>query len=241
MALRAADLLTCDAAHMQRAMMEMGVEEKKIARINFATDLQLFKPGPTSAALKERLGIAGSPVVISTRDLRKIYNVETLIEAVPLVLRRHGGTKFVILGSGPEGPRLKALAEALGVAQSVRFAGRVPPDDLPEYLRMADIYVSTSRSDAGLASSTAEAMACELPVIITDFGDNRDWVTDGENGFVISIADVAGLAERINVLLEDERMRRLFGGRNRRIIAERSYYGTEMKKMEALFQQMIKA
>ena len=239
LALRAADLITCDAEHMRQAILEMDVGKKPIERINFGTDLELFKRGPTSGVLKERLGIAGTPVVISTRDLRKIYNIEMLIEAVPLVVKRHAETKFVIAGSGPEERRLKTLVEALGVDKSVRFVGRVLPGDLPEYFRIADIYVSTSRSDAGLAASTAEAMACELPVIITDFGDNREWVREGENGFVVPTDDAAGLAERVSVLLDDERMRRTFGQRSRRIIEERNNFAVEMKKMERLYEQVV--
>jgi len=240
MALREPDLITCDAEHMRRTMMEMGVDGRKIERIMFATDLELFKPGPQDAALRERLGVAASPVVVSTRNLRKIYNVELLVNAVPLVLERHRDTKFMIVGSGPEAGRLKALADTLGVAKCMRFVGSIQPDVLPEYLRLATVYVSTARSDAGLASSTGEAMACELPVIVTDVKDNREWVREGENGFVVGADDPAGLAEKIGVLLEDDKLRRTFGERSRRLIADRYNFKTEMKRMEGLYQRVLR-
>jgi glycosyltransferase involved in cell wall biosynthesis len=241
MALAAADLITCDAEHLRRAMMAMGIDAAKIARINFGSDLDLFKRQVADPVLREKLGIRGGPVVISMRNLYKIYNVELLLKAVPFILDRHKDTQFVIIGSGPEAQRLKDLAEAMGVAQSVRFVGRVAGEELPAYLSMADIYVSTALSDGGLAASTAEAMACELPVVVTDSGENRDWVTDGENGFVVSTDDATGLAKRISMLLEDEPMRKIFGERNRQIIAERNSFETEMQKMEELYRQMLKA
>jgi glycosyltransferase involved in cell wall biosynthesis len=241
MAVRAPDLITVDADHMRRAIAEMGVSEAKIERINFGTDVGHFRPGLASAILKEKLGIAGSPVVISTRDFRKICNLELLINAVPVVLNKHPDAKFVIIGGGPERESLKELTDRLGVAKSVRFAGRVLPGDLPEYLRTADVYVSTARSDAGLAASTAEAMACELPVIVTDVRDNREWVKDGENGFVVGADDPAGLAEKIGLLFDDEGTRRTFGERSRWIIAERNNFETEMKKMEQLYQRIAGA
>lgn len=239
MAVRTPDLITVDAEHMRRALAEMGVRGERIERINFGTDIEHFRPGPASVALREKLGVAGSPVVISTRDFRKISNVELLINAVPLVLRRHPDAKFVIIGGGPEEVGLKELADGLGVAKSVRFVGRVSPGVLPEYLRVAEVYVSTARSDAGLAASTAEAMACELPVIVTDVRDNREWVTESENGFVVGADDPAGLAEKIGMLFEDGDARRVFGERSRQIIAERNNFGAEMRKMERLYQRVV--
>jgi glycosyltransferase involved in cell wall biosynthesis len=95
--------------------------------------------------------------------------------------------KFLLIEKGSQEEMLKGLAQSLGISDSVKFVGWVTPDELPHYLSSADIYVSTSLSDAGLASSTAEAMACGLPVIITDFGDNRSWIKDEENGFLIPL------------------------------------------------------
>ncbi len=95
-----------------------------------------------------------------------------------------------------------------------------------------DVYVSTSLSDAGLAASTAEAMACGLPVVITDFGDNRKWIEDGESGFIVPLKDPKALAEKIIYLLKNKDIRREFGMRNRKIIEEKNNYYREMEKME---------
>jgi glycosyltransferase involved in cell wall biosynthesis len=61
----------------------------------------------------------------------------------------------------------------LNVDDFVQFLGRIPHEAMPDLLTQADIYVSTSLSDAGISASTAEAMACGLPVIVTDTGENR--------------------------------------------------------------------
>jgi glycosyltransferase involved in cell wall biosynthesis len=102
-----------------------------------------------------------------------------------------------------------------------------------------DVYVSTSLSDAGIAASTAEAMACGLPVIVTDVADNRDWVEDGDNGFVIPVKSPKLLAEKIIYLLKNENIRKKFGKSGRKIIEERNNYYKEMEKMENIYEKLM--
>lgn len=126
------------------------------------------------------------------------------------------------------------------VSDNTIFTGRISDDDFPYYVASADVYVSTSLSDAGLASSTGEAMACGLPVIVTEDPDNRDWIADGINGFVIPVKNPEILAKRIVELIKNERMRKEFGKINSEIITERNDYDTEMSKMELEYQKLIK-
>lgn len=147
--------------------------------------------------------------------------------------------KFIIAGDGEQRDYLENLAMSLGVSDSIKFTGRIPNDELPRYIASSEIYVSTSLSDAGLAASTAEAMACELPVVITDFGNNRDWVKDGEGGFIIPTKNPAILAEQIVYLLQNQDVRKRFGKINRGVIEERNNYEKEMKLMEDIYFQLI--
>jgi len=238
--LKKADLITCDAEHMREAIRSLGATPKKISIVHFGVDTRKFSPKRRSEKLRKKLGIRDSPTVISLRNLDPIYDVESLINSVPLVLKSVPEAKFVIAYiRGSQEKKLKDLAMSLGVSDSVIFMGFIPNDELPQYLVSIDVYVSTSLSDAGLAASTAEAMACGLPVIITDFGDNRKWVEDGVNGFVVPVKDPVSLAEKIVYLLKNEDIRRKFGEINRKIIEERNDYYKEMEKMESIYKELI--
>jgi len=239
-ALRKADLITCDAEHMREAMRRLGVPPEKISLICFGVDTKKFSPGQRSKELRVKLGLNESPAVISLRNLEPIYDVETLIESAPLVIKEIPETKFVVAGKGSEETRLKELAKSLGVKDSVNFVGFIRNEELPEYLTTMDVYVSTSLSDAGIAASTAEAMACGLPVIITDVMDNRKWVKDGTNGFLIAAKNPKSLAEKIIYLLQNEDIRRRFGQLNRKIIEERNNYYKEMEKMENIYEKLFR-
>jgi glycosyltransferase involved in cell wall biosynthesis len=238
--LKKADVITCDAKHMKEAMKKLGVPAEKIQLIYFGVDTHKFGPSHKSETLKAKLEIYDSPTVISLRSLEPVYDVETLIKSAPLVLGEIPETKFVIAGTGSEEKKLRELAKSLGVEDNVKFIGFVRNDDLPQYLNSVDVYVSTSLSDAGIAASTAEAMACGLPVVITDVADNRKWVEDGVNGFLVPIKDPKALAEKIIYLLRNEDVRKRFGKINREIIEERNNYYKEMEKMEDIYKELIR-
>jgi len=239
-ALKKADVITCDAEHMKEAMKGFGVPAEKIEIIFFGIDTRRFKPEERSQELRTRLKIDDSPAIISLRNLEPLYDVESLIKAIPSVLKEIPHAKFLIAGRGSEEEGLRKLAASLGVFESVRFIGFVPNDELPKYLNAVDVCVSTSLSDAGIAASTAEAMACGLAVVVTDVADNRSWVKDGENGFVVPVKDPRLLAERIIYLLKNDDIRRQFGEANRRTIEERNDYYREMAKMEQIYQELLK-
>jgi len=237
--LKRADLITCDAEHIKGPLIELGANPGKIKIICFGVDVRKFKPGVIYENLRKELGIANSPAVITCRRLDPNCDIASLIKAVPLVLAEIPAAKFVIIGRGSEEEKLKELAGSFNIAESVRFIGWVPHDELPRYLTAADVYVSTALSDAGIAASTAEAMACGLPVIITDFGDNRKWVEDGVNGFLIPLRAPEVLAARIIHLLKHEDDRKKFGQVNRQVIEERNNWAKEMEKMGVLYAELV--
>lgn len=239
-ALNKANLITCDAKHMQTAMVKMGQNEKKIKIIYFGIDVLKFCPGNKNKQIAEKLKVLDCPTVISLRSLEPIYDIETLIKAVPLVLKEIPKAKFIIAGRGSEEANLKKLAENIKVLENIRFVSWIPQNELPEYLRVADIYVSTSLSDAGLASSTAEAMACGICPIITDFGDNKEWVKDRENGLLFPLKSSDVLAEKIIYLFKNPQEMLKLGHNARAVIEEKDNYYKEMDKMEKLYESFKK-
>ena len=143
-------------------------------------DTNKFNPSCKNDILRDKLNIFGLPVVISTRNLKHIYNVESLIHAIPLVLDECPNAKLIIIGDGDQKQYLIKLAKSLNVFNATFFLGYVSHDDLPKYLASSDAYVSTSLSDGGIALSTQEAMSCGLTPVVTDVGDNHYWIKMGK-------------------------------------------------------------
>lgn len=238
-ALRKADLITCAGENLLERVVELGANLEKIKVIYFGVDTQKFRPLPANRSLrKKELGLFDPPTIISIRALKPIYDIETLIKAIPSVLEKVPEAKFIIAGDGDQRDYLKNLATSLGVSRSIKFVGWIAHDDLPKYLASSDVYVSTSLSD-GMSNSTLEAMACELAVAVTDSGEHRNWIKDGVNGFVVPMRSPEVLASKIIYLLEHEDDRVRFGKANRPIVEQKACYKTEGEKLEKLYEELI--
>ena len=223
---------------MINAMRRLSVDEKKIELVLFGIDVERFSPGPADEEIKDRWGARGRSVVISLRSLEPVYDIPTLLGAVQPVVEEFPEALFVICGAGSAANALKGQAQHLGVERNVLFTGRYANPELPRMLRSAEVYVSTSLSDAGIAASTAEAMACGVPVIVSNTGENENWITDGENGLLFAARDSAALANGLRRLLRDAELRKRMGAAGRRSISDRNSYSREMEKMDEHYRQL---
>lgn len=238
-ALKRAELITCSGENLKEEMIRLGADHDKIRIIQHGVDTQKFNP-QRGRKFRNRLGLQGVPVVISTRKLRPIYNVEMLIRAVPLVLEHEPQAIFIIASDGEQKKYLEGLATSLEVSENIRFTGWLPLEELPNYLASADVYISTSLSD-GASISLQEAMACEVPPVVTEIPANLAWIKDGENGFLVPIDDIQTMADRIVYLIRNREIAEKFGKHSRIIIKERAEYEKEMGKVEKLYERLVRS
>lgn len=237
--LRRSDLITSGGENSKDAMISLGAKPEKIHKISHGVDTKMFAPVICKDKLRNELKITNFPTVICTRRMGQIHDVETLIRSIPQVLKVNADVKFLLIGDGSERDSLEKLTISLNVQQSVSFLGEIPQEMLSKYLAAADIYVSTSLSDSGIAVSTLEAMSCGIAPIITDVADNSKWIIDGINGFIIPPKDPNKLAEKIINLLGDEEKTYEFGKKSRSIVLENADYYMEMEKMDRLYKNEV--
>jgi glycosyltransferase involved in cell wall biosynthesis len=120
-----------------------------------------------------------SKTVISTRSLEPVYDIETLIKAVPLVLQEEPDASFIIIGCGSQKEYLQNLANKLGVTKRIIFTGMLDNSEIPSYMEKAKVYVSTSLAD-GTSVSLLEALAAGLVPVVSDIDANKVFIH--ENG-----------------------------------------------------------
>ena len=238
-ALRVADLITCDGENTFSAIRNLGIPDEKIHLITHGVDTKKFTSQCRDSKLFEMIFGNTWPVVICIRGFNPIYDAETLIRAIPLVVKEEPQINFLISGKGYDEDRMKSLAQQLGVTTSVNFCGWIPHDQLPPYLASADVYVSVSLSDGGVAISTFEAMASGLAVVVTDTGDNPLWIKEKENGFVIPVRNPEQLADKIVYLVRHPKTREHFGAANRAIVETKQDYYKEMEKVHIVYKDLI--
>ena len=233
-------LITCDAYHLQDVLLTMGVPKCKIHMINFGIDSKRFSKKPKNQKVKDEIGFSNKLTIVSSRGFENVYDVQTLIKSMPSVLNIVPDARLVLVGRGTIKKQLEALVIALNLEKKVSFVGLIQNDDLPNLLSNMDIYVSTSLSDAGISASTAEAMTCEIPVVISDSGENDKWISDEENGFLFPVRDSGKLSLILIKLLKNEKLRVEIGKKGRQVIVERNDYHNEMNKVDVIYQNLIK-
>jgi glycosyltransferase involved in cell wall biosynthesis len=237
-ALQQADVVMCSSALLERELVRLGTAPDKIHVVSNGVDTGLFSPRRRDEGLRKRLGLGEAPTIISIRNLRPLYDVETFIRAMPIVLAKFPEARFIIGGEGEQRRYLENLARSLRVEKHVIFTGWIPHEEVPKYLASSDIYVSTALSDT-LQVSLLEARACGLAPVVTDLPALRDVVQDGADGFLIPVKGPDELAERIIRLLRDDGLRRHFGELGRKLVMEAAEYKKEMEKAVQLYQETV--
>ena len=161
-------------------------------------------------------------VIISVSRLVWKNGIDLLIQAVGVLNNRYTGRtyKLILAGDGEEMKKLKNLANELGLSNNVIFAGSIRPEDLPKYLKIADVFVRPSRSE-GLGSAFLESMAAGVPVIGTKIGGIPDFLEDRKTGLFCD-PNPESIAAKINVLIENESLRHEII-KNSRALVEQKY------------------
>jgi phosphatidyl-myo-inositol dimannoside synthase len=181
----------------------------RMTRLAPGVDTDAFRPGAGGAAVRERLGLAGRPVVVCVSRLVPRKGQDTLIRAWQQVRAAVPDAALLLVGGGPYAGRLRQLAGRLGVAGSVIFTGAVPWPELPSYYDAGDVFAMPCRTRRhgldveGLGIVYLEASATGLPVVGGDSGNAPDAIRDGETGYVVAGRSPAGVADRLVYLLTD--------------------------------------
>lgn len=237
--LKRANMITCDCALVKNRIVELtGYPAEKIVIFPWGVDLGIFRPDPKPSAIRRQLGWQDNPVLIMTRNFRPVYGIEFFIEALPEVLRAHPETRIILVGSGPLEDDYRRHLDTLGLSEEIYFAGRVDEPTMAAYLNAADIYVTTSLSD-GTSASMLEAMACGLPVAVSDAPAYYEWVQDGVNGFVVPRRDVEQIAACLIRLIGDRDLRKDMGARNLEIARERADWERNFDILEGIYVRLI--
>ena len=187
-------------------------------------------------ALRAERGWQGETVLVSVGRLAPEKNWDTLLRAFAIVHREHPGLRLVLIGDGTARQSLETLASELGLADRITFTGTLPFDEVPRYLKAADLFAFASVTETqGLV--TIEAMAAGLPVVAVDGPGTHDIVEHGKQGFLVE-NDPDALANGLKKLLSDSQLVKRF--RNNALKKAKSFDVNQLgEKMISVYEQAI--
>ena len=203
-------------------------------------DLSLFNPERKKKNILNKLGWSKQKIIIMTRSFERIYGIQYFLMALPKIIKNEALARVLMIGSGPEEDVIKGIVDALDLNHYVHFTGFIPNDELAYYLNSAEIYVSTSITD-GSSLSLLEAMACRLPVVVSDVPANCEWVKDGENGYIVPCKKVNPISDRVKTLLNDKLTSDRMGKLNLIIARERADWRKNYLLLERIYQGINEA
>lgn len=164
------------------------------------------------ATMREALALGDRPTAGIIARIAPVKNHELLLHAWKRVVEGIPDAILLVVGNGSQEPRVRSLAEELGLGGAVRFLGfRL---DIPEILQALDLFVLSSSSE-GLSLTLLEAEAAGLPIVATRVGGNPEVVADGRSGILVPSGEPEPLAGALARLLQDPALRARMGAEGR--------------------------
>jgi N-acetyl-alpha-D-glucosaminyl L-malate synthase BshA len=160
-------------------------------------NLQEYRPGDPDC--RSRLAPTGHRLITHVSNFREVKRVKDVIRVFARIQRATPAT-LIMIGDGPERVDAESEARELGVAEHVRFLGRI--DSVASLLQGSDLFILPSQTESfGLAA--LEAMACGSPVVASRAGGLPEVIDDGVNGILEPVGSVEAMGRRAVELLRD--------------------------------------
>jgi len=194
------DGVTSVSNHLKKQTEDTFDLTKEIEVIYNFIDLDRFQRGKKDH-FRKAIAPDGEKIIIHTSNFRKVKNVDHVILAFKEIYKDLK-CKLLLIGDGPERPKMEELCRQIGLCHEIRFLGK--QDAVEEILSIGDLFILPSENESfGLAA--LEAMACEIPVVSSNVGGLPELNIHGETGYLVEPGDIDGIAKYALDLLSDEK------------------------------------
>jgi len=229
--------ITVDSEYVRsRGLAFKVASPDKIRVIPMGIDTERFDPGKHRSgrqAVRAELGVRPDATVIGTvARFVPDKGLDTLLQAVGLLVKRFPEVQCLLVGDGPLRDELRNLSRTLGLDRHVVFVGY--RTDIPQLLSAMDLYMLPTRRE-GFGVAFAEAMSMEVPVIASRIRPLDEIIMDGRTGVLADVGDPNAFARAAEPLLADAELRRRMGQAGRRHVIERFEQALMCAAYERLF------
>jgi len=217
----------------------MGVPEEKIAIIPNGIDLSEYAELPPKRAFKKKFNIPeDKKIILYLGRIHKTKGIDLLVKAYARLKNEMNFKNAVLVIAGPDDGYLndvKALANSLGVYNSVIFTGFISSEDKLKALVDAEVFVTPSFY--GFPMTFLEACAVGTPLVTTSLGDTLEWI-DGNVGYVAQPTP-SDLAEAIYRIISDDELRRRFSKNCIEIVKSEFSIEKVVGKLEKVYEEVV--
>jgi glycosyltransferase involved in cell wall biosynthesis len=235
---RGADRLVfvCDA--QRRYWNARRLSSRRDEVIYNGVDLEHWQPRPAAerAMLRRVLALEDGEFVVGVcAVLRPEKNHVQLVEAIARLRARGIPARALLVGDGPERPRIEARARALGLAAAVQITGY--QQDVRPLIGACDAMALCSTAVETFSLAALEAMALARPVVHAALGGAADMIASGRDGWLFPVGDTAALAGRL-AALADPAARERMGAAARATVEARFSERAMVDRYESTFLEL---
>ena len=225
--------IVCVSEDLLQACVASGVPPAKCQLILNAIDTTVYAPSTDCDSSRERLGIPADRYLIGSvgrLSVEKGYSF--LIDAVDRLLKEGYNISLLIIGEGNIRGDLEAQIERLGLQDRIHLAGY--QSNTIELYRAMDLFVLASLRE-GMPNALLEAMAMEVPVVVTKVGGIPQVICDRENGLLVEPGDAQVLADAIREMVVHRDLSSTMARRARKTVEENYSFDRRMDKMVQVY------
>jgi len=202
---RSCDLVIAPSKGIQRVLAGYGIVDRVVILPN-GVDIQPYMDCDQPMD-RDQYGYEENDIVLAyVGRIGPEKNLPFLLRAYAGVVQAVEQVKLLIVGDGPERENLEDRVNHMGLKKYITFTGRVPYEQVPAFLAMADIFVSASASEVH-PLSVIEALASGLSVLGIDSPGVGDIIEDGINGQLVSQGDISAYTAKLTRLIVDRELR----------------------------------
>jgi len=214
-----------------RELVAVGVPAEKIVELTNGVETDSILP-------KSDYSLHQPVRLVFVGRLHQQKGLDVFLTAFAELVRQHPHLhlRLQLLGDGPLRLSLLRLAADLGIASLIDFVGQT--DRVMDYLQQADLFVLPSRAE-GISNALLEAMACGLPVVVSDIPGNVDVIEHGRNGLLFTVDDHGSLASAVNLLLTQRDLRGRLGRAARQTVENRFSLSFIADRLIALYRDLM--
>lgn len=242
---RRADWVTADSRAQVQALCTMGARADRASVVNWGVEMVRFDSvllRESGMAFRAKHGLTGdSVIVLAPRQWIENSNIDVVVDAFASLHTRFPQARLFLkrMNANPTeyAARIEAQIARLNLGSTVQILEEMPEADLPQMYAAADIMISICTSD-GTPVSLLEALAARSAVIVSDLPDLAEWVEDGVNGFRVPARDTGALVHRMEMLIDDARLRQNCATAGRRIAEARADRSQNFHEVERLYRRL---
>jgi N-acetyl-alpha-D-glucosaminyl L-malate synthase BshA len=202
---------------------------------NFVNCDVYFRDPELVASMRPRFAEPNERLLVHLSNFRPVKRIQDVVKVFARVAKAMPA-RLMLIGDGPDRSVAEYLAREHDVQDRVHFIGK--QDNVNELLPLADLMLMPSEMESfGLGA--LEAMACGVPPITTRVGGLPELVTDGVDGFLEPVGDIAAQSRRAIELLTNEPLHRKMAEAARRTAVERFASSTIIPQYEKYYEEIL--